>query len=259
MTDAFHSPAIELRGLRLAFSANPILSGIDLSVAAGERLALIGPSGSGKSTLLRCVNGLERPDEGEVFIFGEPLARQGRSRVQARRRMGMIFQHFNLYSMKTVLENVTLAPIAVGGLKKTEAERIARTCLGRVDVSTLADKYPFQISGGQQQRVAIARALAMQPEILLLDEPTSALDPELVQSMLELIQSLAGDGMTILCVTHEINFARRLADRILFMAEGRILESGRPDELLDRPRSERLKSFLATLGSSRAQAEAITG
>ncbi|MGH6879489.1 amino acid ABC transporter ATP-binding protein [Hypericibacter sp.] len=249
MTDATHPPAIELRRLQLAFGANPILSDIDLSVAAGERLALIGPSGSGKTTLLRCVNGLDRPDEGEVLIFGELLARQGRSRVQARRRMGMIFQHFNLYSMKTVLENVTLAPIAVGGLKKAEAERVARACLGRVNVAMLADKYPFQISGGQQQRVAIARALAMQPKILLLDEPTSALDPELVQSMLELIQSLAGDGMTILCVTHEINFARRLADRILFMAEGRILESGNPDELLDRPRSERLKSFLAALGS----------
>ena len=254
-----HQVAIQVDGVTKIYGNRTILDAIRLDVREGETLVILGGSGSGKSTLLRCVNGLERPDEGEVLIFGEPLARQGRSRVQARRRMGMIFQHFNLYSMKTVLENVTLAPIAVGGLKKAEAERIARTCLGRVDVSTLADKYPFQISGGQQQRVAIARALAMQPEILLLDEPTSALDPELVQSMLELIQSLAGDGMTILCVTHEINFARRLADRILFMAEGRILESGRPDELLDRPRSERLKSFFATLGSSRAQAEAITG
>jgi glutamate transport system ATP-binding protein len=244
-------PAIELRQLQLSFGHHRALAGVDLMVSAGERLALIGPSGSGKSTLLRCVNGLEQPDTGEVLIFGEKLARGGAALIQARRRMGMIFQHFNLYSMKTVLENVSLAPIAVGGLPKAEAERLARACLARVGVAMHADKYPFQISGGQQQRVAIARALAMQPEILLLDEPTSALDPELVQSMLELIQSLAEEGMTILCVTHEINFARRLADRILFMAEGKIVESGRPGDLFDAPRSERLRSFLASLSASR--------
>jgi ABC-type polar amino acid transport system ATPase subunit len=244
------SLAIELRGIELSFGSHRVLAGIDLTVRPGERIALIGPSGSGKSTLLRCVNGLQRPDGGTVLIFGEPLARRGRAQVAVRRRMGMIFQHFNLYSMKTVLENVTLAPMAVRGLAKMEAERLAQTCLARVGVAMLADKYPFQISGGQQQRVAIARALAMEPEILLLDEPTSALDPELVQSMLELVQSLTDGGMTVLCVTHEINFARRLADRILFMADGRIHESGGPAELLDRPRSERLKSFLASLSPS---------
>jgi glutamate transport system ATP-binding protein len=257
-TDLSRRSTIELRGLRLSFGPHRILAGIDLTVAAGERVALIGPSGSGKSTLLRCVNGLERPDEGEVLIFGERLASRGRALVDARRRMGMIFQHFNLYSMKTVLENVMMAPSAVGGLPKAEAERVARDCLARVEVAMLADKYPFQISGGQQQRVAIARALAMRPEILLLDEPTSALDPELVQSMLELVQSLADEGMTILCVTHEIGFARRLADRLLFMAGGQILESGRPEALLDAPRSERLRSFLAGLAPSRPAAR-ITG
>jgi ABC-type polar amino acid transport system ATPase subunit len=183
ITTSAYTSAIELRRLGLSFGPQRILAGIDLTVAAGERLALIGPSGSGKSTLMRCVIGLERPDEGEVLIFGETLAGRGRSLIRARRRMGMIFQQFNLYSTKTVLENVTLAPITVRGLTKQEAGRLAQAWLARVDVAMLADKYPFQLSGGQQQRVAIARALAMEPEILLFDEPTSALDPELVQSM----------------------------------------------------------------------------
>lgn len=251
---ANRTPAIDLRRLWLSFGSQPILNSVDLAVAAGERVALIGPSGSGKSTLLRCVNGLERPDDGDVLIFGESLAARGASLLSARRRMGMIFQHFNLYSMKTVLENVILAPIAVAGLSRDEAEQRARACLFRVGVAMVADKYPFQISGGQQQRVAIARALAMQPEILLLDEPTSALDPELIQSMLDLIQSLAADGMTILCVTHEINFARRIADRILFMADGQIAESGTPVDVLDAPRSNRLRLFLASLRSTQDQA-----
>lgn len=239
--------AIALRGLRLSLGRRLILDDVDLTIAPGERVALIGPSGSGKSTLLRCVGGLERPDAGRVTIFGTDLT-EGRAAVmRARRRMALIFQQFNLYSLKTVLENVALAPIAVAGMRRAAAEEWARDCLARVGIDGFEARYPFQISGGQQQRVAIARALAMRPDILMLDEPTSALDPELVQSMLELIQSLAESGMTILCVTHEIGFARRLADQVHFMAEGRVLESGRPAALLDAPRSERLKTFLAHL------------
>jgi len=240
------SAAIELADVSLALGGHPVLAGIDLAVGRGEKLALIGPSGSGKSTLLRCVNGLAEPDRGEVRVFGRSLG-DAAGRLAARRRMGMIFQQFNLYSMRTVLDNVMLAPLSVLGMRRDAAETLARESLARVDVAELAGKYPLQISGGQQQRVAIARALAMRPEILLLDEPTSALDPELVQSMLELILRLAGDGMTVLCVTHEMDFARRLADRVAFMVEGRIAEQGAPEALLRSPSTPRLRSFLASL------------
>jgi polar amino acid transport system ATP-binding protein len=250
--EAAISPVIELQRLSLSYGAVPVLAGIDLVVPAGEKLVVIGPSGSGKSTLLRCVNGLARPDRGEIRVFGETLGRPS-TRIAARRRMGMIFQQFNLYSMRTVLENVMLAPVSALGMPRGDAETLARASLARVEVGELAHKFPFQISGGQQQRVAIARALAMRPEILLLDEPTSALDPELIQSVLDLILSLAEDGMTILCVTHEIDFARRLADRVLFMVDGRIAEEGAPASMLRAPRTDRLRAFLASLAHGGAE------
>jgi len=238
---------VALAGVELSFGSRRILTGIDLSVGAGQKLVIIGPSGSGKSTLLRCVNGLERPDRGSVTIFGQSLAGSARTLTAARRRMGVIFQQFNLYSMLSVRRNVTLAPRRLLGLSRQEADAWAHACLARVEVAHLADKYPFQISGGQQQRVAIARALAMRPEILLLDEPTSALDPELVRSLLDLLESVARDGMTVLCVTHELGFARRLADRVVFMAEGRIVEEGAVADLLRSPRTKRLRDFLIKL------------
>jgi ABC-type polar amino acid transport system ATPase subunit len=239
--------AVELRQVSFSFGPNRVLANIDLVVRGGERLVIIGPSGSGKTTLLRCINGLERVDSGEIRIFGEPLGHSRKQLKAARRRMGIIFQEYNLYSMRTVLENIMLAPMHVLRVSKQEAEARAHTSLFRVGIADLAPKYPFQISGGQQQRVAIARALAMRPDILLLDEPTSALDPELVESMRSLIESLADEGLTILCVTHALGFARRLADQIAFMADGAILEQGSPEKILYKPRTNRLRSFLATL------------
>ena len=236
--------AIELTGIHLSFGAKPVLSNITLSIRSGEVVAIIGPSGSGKSTLLRCINGLEIPNAGKVRIFGQPIAQQA-ALTQARRRMGTIFQGFNLYSMRTVIDNVMLAPRKVLKLPRRAAEDLARECLRRVDVAELADRYPFQISGGQQQRVAIARALAMRPEILLLDEPTSALDPELIHSVLDLLESLTATGMTVVCATHEIRFARQLSDRVVFLDEGRIVEEGPPSRVLRTPSTERLRSFLS--------------
>jgi glutamate transport system ATP-binding protein len=233
-----------LTSIHLSFGTRTVLSNINLKVPLGQVVAIIGPSGSGKSTLLRCINGLEIPDSGIVRIFGQPITTEV-ALIQARRRMGTIFQGFNLYSMRTVIENVTMAPRKVLRLSKAAARELAHECLRSVDVAELANKYPFQISGGQQQRVAIARALAMRPEILLLDEPTSALDPELTNSVLDLLQSLASTGLTVVCATHEIGFARRLSDRVIFLAEGTVVEEGPPSKVLREPSTDRLRSFLA--------------
>ncbi len=235
---------LELEEVRLRYGDFLALDGVSLSVRPGERLVLVGPSGSGKSTLIRCLNGLERPDSGKVRLFGRAIAEDPRWLRQCRQRMGMIFQQFNLYSGRTVLDNVALAPCKLQRLGKARASAVARESLARVGMADFAERYPFQLSGGQQQRVAIARALAMKPEILLLDEPTSALDPELVRGVLDLIEEIAADGITIVCATHEMGFARRVGDRVLFLCEGRIVEAGAPGEVFTRPRSARLSAFL---------------
>jgi polar amino acid transport system ATP-binding protein len=250
--------AVRMEGVDKWYDTFQALKNIDLTVDGGERIVICGPSGSGKSTLIRCINQLEQIDKGRIFVDGIELT-TGRNVDTIRQEVGMVFQQFNLFPHMTVLQNCMLAPLRVRKADRAEAEATARRYLERVHIPEQADKYPAQLSGGQQQRVAIARALCMNPKIMLFDEPTSALDPEMVKEVLDTMIDLANEGMTMLCVTHEMGFARSVADRVIFMAEGRILESGRPDELLDRPRSERLKSFLATLGSSRAQAEAITG
>lgn len=236
-------PIIELEGVSLNLGGTEVLRCIDLSVRCGERLAIIGPSGSGKSTLLRCMNGLARPSTGVVRLFGEPID-GGASTKEARLRMETIFQSFNLYSNRTVLQNVMLVPTRLLGLPRDAAQRLAMEHLDAMGIADLAARYPFQLSGGQQQRVALARALAKSPEVLLLDEPTSALDPERVQSVLSLIAEVTHKGVTTVMVTHELGFARRQAHRMIFMCDGRIVEDGTPEQMLERPRSVRLNAFL---------------
>jgi ABC-type polar amino acid transport system ATPase subunit len=237
---------LAIRGMRKSFGANLVLDGVDLAVARGETVAIIGPSGSGKSTLLRCVNRLEAPSGGEVFFEGEPVLAGPRLRAQ-RARMGMVFQHFNLFAHMTVLGNVMEAPIQVLGLTREAATERACRLLERVGLADKADSLPARLSGGQKQRVAIARCLAMEPQLLLLDEITSALDPELVGEVLQVIRDLAGQGMTMLIVTHEMGFAREVADRVVFMDGGRIVEQGPPEEILAKPQSPRLRRFLAAV------------
>lgn len=241
---------LEIDGLRLRYGGFTALDDVSLTVRRGDRLVLIGPSGSGKSSLIRCLNGLERPEAGAIRLFGQDILRDGRALRAARLRMGMIFQQFNLYSGRTALENVALAPRKLGGLSATAAQDRALETLDRVGMADFAERYPFQLSGGQQQRVAIARALAMEPEVLLLDEPTSALDPELVRGVLDLIAEIAAEGMTIVCATHEMGFARRVGDRILFLCDGRIVEAGAPAALFTAPDSPRLAAFLAEAGTA---------
>ncbi len=241
------SAVLELRGVGKTFGGVPALRDIHLAVGASELVALIGPSGSGKSTLLRCCNRLTEPDAGDVVFEGEPVPAGGAELASVRRRMGMVFQAFNLYPHLNALENAALAPRRAAGLSQSEAETAAREALERVGLGDRTTAMPDELSGGQQQRVAIARALALRPRILLLDEPTSALDPELVGSVLRVIRSLKEDGVAMLIATHEIAFAREAADRIAFLADGEILESGPPAEILDRPKSERLQSFLSRL------------
>ncbi|MFJ5927254.1 amino acid ABC transporter ATP-binding protein [Kitasatospora sp. NPDC092948] len=238
---------VALRGVNKHYGALHVLQDIDLEIAQGEVVVLIGPSGSGKSTLCRTINRLETIDSGTIEVDGRPLPAEGRELAKLRAQVGMVFQSFNLFSHKTVLENVVLAQVKVGKVAKAEAERIARELLDRVGVGAQADKYPSQLSGGQQQRVAIARALAMDPKVMLFDEPTSALDPEMVNEVLEVMRSLAARGMTMVVVTHEMGFARSAANRVLFMADGRIVEENTPDAFFTAPRTDRAKDFLSKI------------
>jgi polar amino acid transport system ATP-binding protein len=240
-------PEIEIRGLRKAFGANEVLRGIDLDVRQGEVVCVIGPSGSGKSTLLRCVNLLEEPTRGTVTVGGVELTDPDVDIDAARRRIGMVFQQFNLFPHLTVSENLTLPQRRVLGRGKAEAARVAAENLARVGLTEKADAYPASLSGGQQQRVAIARALSMGPEVMLFDEPTSALDPELVGDVLAVMRMLAQDGMTMMVVTHEMSFAREVADRVVFMDGGVIVEDGDPERVIGSPSHERTRHFLSRL------------
>jgi polar amino acid transport system ATP-binding protein len=235
---------VRLEGVRKSFGDNLVLDGIDLSVAGGEVLVVIGPSGSGKSTLLRCVNLLEPVDSGRIFLEGEEITRRGANRSAIRQRIGIVFQQFNLFPHLRVIDNVTLAARRIRREPRARAEARADELLARVGVEAKARQYPHQLSGGQQQRVAIARALMMEPHVMLFDEVTSALDPELVGEVLVVMRDLARDGMTMLVVTHEMHFARDVGDRVVFMDEGRIVEQGAPADVLDRPREERTRRFL---------------
>jgi ABC-type polar amino acid transport system ATPase subunit len=243
---------VRLEGVRKRFGDLEVLKGVDLHVAKGEVVCILGPSGSGKSTLLRCVNLLEPPEQGEIFLEGHDICKgpgsgTGESSWEldfVRQRVGMVFQQFNLFPHKTVLENVTLAPRQVLGKPRAEAESKAKALLERVGLGDKLQQYPERLSGGQQQRVAIARALAMEPHVMLFDEVTSALDPELVKEVLDTMRELATEGMTMLVVTHEMGFAKEVGDQVVFMDGGVIVEQGRPAEILDNPREERTKKFL---------------
>ena len=235
---------IDIKGLKKSFGEVEVLKGIDLSIDAREVVVIIGPSGSGKSTLLRCMNYLEQPTAGLVTVDGIPL--DGEAHInKVREEVGMVFQRFNLFPHMTVLENIMLAPMKVKKIARAEAEKTARELLSRVGLAEKADSYPPQLSGGQQQRVAIARALAMHPKVMLFDEPTSALDPEMVGEVLDVMRSLAKEGMTMVIVTHEMGFAREVGDRLLFVDEGRIIEQGVPKEVFEHPKEERTKLFLS--------------
>ncbi len=240
------APIISITGVAKSFGQFRALDAIDLDVGEGEIVVVIGPSGSGKSTLIRCINRLETHDEGEIVVDGHRVD-GGRALAAVRAEVGMVFQSFNLFPHLTALRNVAIAPVRVRGLAWGDAETRARKLLGRVGLADQVDKYPSQLSGGQQQRVGIARALAMEPKILLFDEPTSALDPEMVGEVLEVMQGLARTGVTMIVVTHEMGFARRVADRIVFMDQGRIVESGPPAELFDAPADPRLCAFLRAI------------
>ncbi|MFV0253952.1 MAG: amino acid ABC transporter ATP-binding protein [Beutenbergiaceae bacterium] len=224
-----------------------VLRDIELTVQRGEVVVVLGPSGSGKSTLCRAINRLEPIDEGSILLDGEPLPKEGRALARLRAEVGMVFQSFNLFAHKTVLENVTMGPIKVNKVGSARATEEAMALLERVGVADQADKLPAQLSGGQQQRVAIARALAMKPKAILFDEPTSALDPEMVNEVLDVMVSLAKEGMTMVVVTHEMGFARKAADRVVFMADGQIVEQGKPDDFFDNPQSDRAKDFLGKI------------
>jgi general L-amino acid transport system ATP-binding protein len=241
------APMIEAEGVVKRFGSFTALAGIDLTVARQEVVVVIGPSGSGKSTLIRCINRLEEHDEGRIVVDGVELTRDVRHIQEVRRETGMVFQQFNLFPHLTVLENVTLAPRHVRHVPKREAERQAMDLLTQVRIPDQARKYPGQLSGGQQQRVAIARALAMQPKVMLFDEPTSALDPEMINEVLDTMKDLARGGMTMVVVTHEMGFAREVADRVVFMADGEIVEVGTPEHFFTAPQEERTKLFLAQI------------
>ena len=242
-----NEPIIELRHVEKHFGDLHVLKDINLEVDRGEVLVVIGPSGSGKSTMCRTINRLETIDSGEILIEGKPLPQEGRELTQMRAELGMVFQSFNLFAHMTILENVTLGPIQVLGMKKEEAEKVAMDLLTRVGVAEQAHKVPAQLSGGQQQRVAIARSLAMHPKAMLFDEPTSALDPEMINEVVDVMVKLAREGMTMIVVTHEMNFARRVADRVIFMADGQIVETGTPDEFFDNPKTGRARDFLNSI------------
>ncbi len=246
-TSAGEQPVIELRHVDKHYGALHVLRDINLEIGRGEVLVVIGPSGSGKSTLCRTINRLETIDSGEILIEGQPLPQEGKELARTRAELGMVFQQFNLFAHKTVLENVTLGPIEVLGLSKQEAEKRAMSLLERVGVAEQAKKVPAQLSGGQQQRVAIARSLAMGPKAMLFDEPTSALDPEMINEVLDVMTELARGGMTMVVVTNEMNFARRVGNRVIFMADGAIVEEGTPDEFFDNPKTQRARDFLNSI------------
>ncbi|WP_031515491.1 amino acid ABC transporter ATP-binding protein [Streptomyces sp. NRRL F-5123] len=240
-------PLIVLEGVNKHFGQLHVLKDIDLTVARGEVVVVIGPSGSGKSTLCRAINRLEPVQSGTITVDGSPLPAEGRALARLRADVGMVFQSFNLFAHRTVLDNVTLAPLKVRRRAKADAVRRGRELLDRVGLLAHADKLPAQLSGGQQQRVAIARALAMEPKAMLFDEPTSALDPEMINEVLEVMQQLAEEGMTMVVVTHEMGFARSAADRVVFMADGRIVEDRVPEEFFTDPRSDRARDFLSKI------------
>ncbi|CAM5460538.1 amino acid ABC transporter ATP-binding protein [Streptomyces griseorubiginosus] len=240
-------PLIELRDVNKYYGELHVLQDINLTVGKGEVVVVIGPSGSGKSTLCRTINRLETIKSGSITLDGQPLPEEGKALAKLRAEVGMVFQSFNLFAHKTVLQNVSLAQVKVRGKKKEQADRRSRELLDRVGLADQADKYPAQLSGGQQQRVAIARALAMEPKALLFDEPTSALDPEMINEVLEVMRQLAQEGMTMVVVTHEMGFARSAANRVVFMADGRIVEDRAPDDFFTNPDSERARDFLSKI------------
>ena len=245
MTDT--KPAIVLENVNKWFGALHVLRDVSLTVAQKEKVVICGPSGSGKSTLIRCINRLETHQQGKIIVDGTELTDDTRALDTIRREVGMVFQSFNLFPHLTILENCTLAPIWVRKMPKDEAEAIAMEFLTRVKIPEQAKKYPGQLSGGQQQRVAIARALCMRPKIMLFDEPTSALDPEMIKEVLDTMIGLAEDGMTMVCVTHEMGFARQVADRVIFMDRGEIVESGPPVQMFEHPQTDRLRLFLGQI------------
>ena len=237
---------IEVKDLHKSFvEGKPVLSGIDCTIKDGEQIVVIGPSGSGKSTFLRCLNMLETPSSGHIFVDGTDITDKKADINKLRAKMGMVFQHFNLFPHFTVLKNITFAPVKLGLQTEAEAKENAMRLLNRVGLGDKADVYPNQLSGGQKQRIAIVRALAMNPEVMLFDEPTSALDPEMVGEVLDVMKELAVSGMTMVVVTHEMGFAREVANRVLFLDDGVIAEDNTPEEIFGNPKSERLKSFLA--------------
>ncbi|MER7572257.1 amino acid ABC transporter ATP-binding protein [Streptomyces sp. NPDC126514] len=240
-------PLIELRDVNKYYGELHVLQDVDLTVGKGEVVVVIGPSGSGKSTLCRAINRLERIHSGTVLLDGKPLPDEGKALARLRADVGMVFQSFNLFAHKTVLQNISLAQIKVRGRKKEQADRRSRELLDRVGLADQADKVPAQLSGGQQQRVAIARALAMEPKALLFDEPTSALDPEMINEVLEVMRQLAREGMTMVVVTHEMGFARSAAHRVVFMSDGRIVEDRAPEDFFTAPESERARDFLSKI------------
>jgi ABC-type polar amino acid transport system ATPase subunit len=235
---------VELERVCKSFDDNLVLDGIDLTIDRGEVVVIAGPSGSGKSTMLRCINGLEGVDDGDVRFDGRSLARAGRDVNRIRAEIGMVFQQFNLFPHRTVMDNLTMAPVEVKGLEKAAARERAERLLARVELTEKADAFPADLSGGQQQRVAIARALAMEPKLMLFDEPTSALDPEMIREVLDVMRDLARDGMTMLVVTHEMGFAREVCDRLVFIDGGQIVEEGPPAEFFANARSERAREFV---------------
>ena len=234
---------IEIKGLHKYFGDNQVLKGIDQSVDEGEVLCIVGPSGSGKSTMLRCINRLEEPTDGEIYMDGELITEENLDRI--RTKMGMVFQQFNLFPHMSVLDNLTCGPVNVKGVDKAAAEEKARALLTRVGLAEKEAEFPRNLSGGQQQRVAIARALAMDPEVMLFDEPTSALDPEMVGEVLDVMKSLAAEGMTMIVVTHEMGFAKEVADKVIFMDGGYIVEQGPPKDVLENPQMDRTQDFLS--------------
>lgn len=238
---------IKIEQLSKSFNKNEVLHDISLDIKKGEVVSIIGPSGSGKSTLLRCVNLLEKPTEGRIFVAGEELTAPKANVTKAREKIGMVFQHFHLFPHLTVLENITYAPIKVKHLTKEQAQEKGRELLKKVGLAEKESDYPNRLSGGQKQRVAIARALAMEPELMLFDEPTSALDPEMVKEVLDVMKDLAESGMTMLIVTHEMGFAKEVADRVIFLADGKLVEQGDPKSFFEQPKTERAQDFLAKI------------